>query len=302
MTTTKKPLTQAQKDRKNAKAREAAAKKKAALTAPVQQDTTEQNNARMSCSMVIYDLPSNNPAGYADPSATMRRIGFRANLSCWIVPDGLVPYTFIHELRTKYRANVDVVRFDAAEGPRLARMAVAAMKKEMEENAARARAGLALMEERHLQLEADLADNPEARADAVKRYEGRCARVLKRMNGIIEDVEVAIRNFGDTPETLGVPDARQVYQTLQLGYQAKAAAFVAATVALKKLNTTDANALADAAAKDLVPAVIVQDMLRDHGDDAGADALQVAFNPPTAQVSDDGTFSLIDAEEEVAVA
>ncbi len=296
----KKPLTQAQKDRKNQLAREAAARKKnkaPPVTAPSADHLTEdKNDQKMSCSMVIYDIPSDNKT-YADPSATMRRIGFRVNLSCWVVPDGAVPHTFIHTLRTDYRANVDVVRFDAAEGPRLARMAVAAMKKEMEENAARAAEGLVAMEQRHLTLDAELIDNPEERAAAVKRYEARCARTLKRMNQIIEDVEVAIKNFGNTPEALGTADARKVYDTLQLGYQQKAAAFVAATNALKALNTPDATALATAAAKDLVPAPIVADMLRDHGADTAANALQAAFDR-NVETADDNVFSLTAGDDQ----
>lgn len=304
MTAAKKPLTDDQKARKNAKAREREAAKKAQreanLAAADAKPTPLTDEVKLECAAIHYDIPSNNPAGYADPSNTLRRIGFRASLSCWILPCGAIPYTFIHELRTKYGATVDVLRFDAAEGPRLARMAVAAMKKEMQENAARARAGIALMEERHLQLEADLAANPEARDEAVKRYEGRCARVLKRMNQIIEDVEVAIRNFGDTPETLGVADARQVYAVLQSGYEAKANAFVAATAALKKLGTSDADALANAAAKDLVPAAVMQDMLRDHGDDVSADTMRKVFDRTAETAPDDGTFSLADVNEDAA--
>lgn len=300
--TAKKPLTPEQKERKNAAERARIAKKKAereaALTAASAPKPETDEPAHLSCSMVIYDLPSNNPAGYADPSATMRRIGFRANLSCWIVPDGAVPHTFIHELRTKYAANVDVIRFDTAEGPRLCKMAVSAMQKEMADNAKRAAAGIALMEERHLLgLDPELAENTEARVAALKLYESRCVRVLKKMTGIIEDVAVAIRNFAGTPEALDVNTAKKVYETLQTGYQQKAAAFVAATAALKKIGTTDADAMAAAAAKDLAMVAPIADMLRENGDEAAADALQEAFDRNTEAAPDDGTFNLADADE-----
>ncbi len=281
----KKPLTDEQKKRKNEKARIRALKNKNTTTAT---DALTQPDARLSCSMLIYDIPSNNPAGYADPSATLRRLGFRVNLSAWVLPDGAVPHTFIHELRTKYNANVDVIRFDTAEGPRLCKMAVAAMQKEMAENAKRAAAGIKLMEERHLAgLDPELVENTEARVAALKVYEGRCARVLKKMNGVIDDVAVAIRNFGGTPEALDVNTAKKVYETLQAGYQQKAAAFVVATAA---------------SAKVLARVAPIADMLRENGDEAGADALQEAFANSEMTRTDDGTFNLADAVDEPVVA
>lgn len=290
--TAKKPLTPEQKERKNAAERARIAKKKAdreaALTAASAPKPETDEPAHLSCSMLIYDIPSHNPAGYAGPSATLRRLGFRVNLSAWVMPDGAVPHTFIHELRTKYAANVDVIRFDTAEGPRLCKMAVSAMQKEMADNAKRAAAGIALMEERHLLgLDPELAENTEARAAALKLYESRCVRVLKKMTGIIEDVAVAIRNFGGTPEALDVNTAKKVYDTLQIGYQNRAAAYVAATAALKKIGTTDANTMAAAAAKDLAMVAPIADMLRENGDEAAADVLQEAFDRNTEAAPDE---------------
>ncbi len=296
MTTERKPLTDEQRAEKNRKERERVARKKAEreaalAAADAKPDPKPDDPApTLSASLLIYDIPS--ASDYSNPSHQLRRIGFRANLSCWVIPDGAIPRTLIHEMRTEGNANVDLVRFDAAEGPRLAKMAVAAMEKEVADQAARAREGIAGMADRHLDLPDDLATNESAREDAVKRYERRSARVLRHLNEAIEDVEAAIKNFGLSPEKLNLADARKAFETLQIGYQAKAAEFVRATNALKAVGTVDATALANAAAKDEVMPEVIADMLRENGKEAEADALQAAFAPPAAPVNDD-VFDLV---------
>lgn len=253
------------------------------------------NDFKLSASLLIYDIPS--ASDYPNPSGRLRRLGFRANLSCWVIPDGAIPHTLIHEMRTEGNANVDLVRFDMAEGPRLVRMAIDRMKKDVEDQLKRAHEGLANAEERHL-LAADA--DPDARETAAEKYERRAKRIMEHLTELAEDVEAAIKNFGVKPELLGLANARKAFAALQTGYEAKIDAYVAATAALKKAGEAgDANAaaLANAAATDAVIPEVMADALREAGDEAAADALQAAFVPESVPAADDGTFSLADAPD-----
>lgn len=250
--------------------------------------------AQLQAVLLIYDIPSN--VKYPNPSGKLRRIGFRENKSCWVLPAGQIPHTLIHEMRTKGRANVEIIRFDVSEGPRLCRLAVDRMNRELAEQVQRAREAIERARDNHLELDADLADNASAREDAVRRYEQQCKWVLERVRNLARDVEIAIKNFGVNPTLLNTVATRDAMTVLQTGYQGQAAAYVAATAALRKIDTPDAQALADAAEADQVPPQIIEDMLRDHDKHADADALKSAFDP------DADVYDLTDAvdDEEVA--
>lgn len=251
---------------------------------------------KLSATLLVYDIPSSNEK-YADPGKTLRRIGFRVNLSCWVIPDGAIPHTFIKELREDWNANVELVRFDMAEGPRLVRMALDRMKKDVEEKMARSAEGIAFMD-KHLNLAPELAANTEAREAAVKLYESRCKRIIKNLEELADDVEVAIKNFSVAPEALGLDDTRKAFAALSAGYAQKVNAYTRATEILKgraeAAGDTNAAALANAAAKDLVPVEPLADALIENGAETEAKELMDAFAPPA---TDDGTFSLVDAND-----
>lgn len=262
-------------------------------TAPVVELSDADFPETLRACLLIYDIPS--ASDYRNPSRRLRRIGFRENKSCWVIPEGSIPHKLIHEMKTEGNASVELIRFDAGEGPRLCRMAIERIKRELTEKLARAESGIAKADKKYLKKtddDADLADNVSAREDVLKRYERRASRIIAGIEKLCKDVESAIKNFGVRPELLGLADTRNAMDALQKGYEARSGAYVAATEALRKIGTADADALANAADADAVPAAIMADMLRDNGNNAAADALTAAFSDAPANT--DGTFSLTD--------
>lgn len=81
--------------------------------------------------MVVYDIPSVKKVAerIANPSGMFRRFGFRANYSCWIVPEHNLPLMPLDELKEK-GAKVEVVRFDESEYDKIMGMARSALREE----------------------------------------------------------------------------------------------------------------------------------------------------------------------------
>lgn len=239
------------------------------------------------CVLVSYDIPTRS--NIPNPSGRLTRLGFRHQLSSWIMPEGAVPYNLIAELQ-KEGAKVDIVRFDASEGPRLVRMALDAIRRDIASQVKRCEANLKKAQTNHLELDAELEGNVSAREDALKNYELRSGAICQRLEELMEDSEAAIQQFGLAPERLQIGDARAAFEAFQVGIAARAAAYAGATQALRKLaqETRDStlNALANAAEADAVPAEVMAGALEDAGDDAAAAALHSAFTaePETFEI------------------
>lgn len=260
-------------------------KKKQTKGTPTPTPAVDPNN--LSAVMLTYDIPS--AVDYPNPSGELRKIGFRSNLSCWVIPEGMLPLTLIHELRTKGHADVDIVKFDASEGPRLARLAVRNTRKELEEQIKRTRENLAKWEANFLK---DGEENTEERKDAHARYVSRCASILRRLKLLADDLDQAVRNFGVDPAQIGMVDARRSFDLMQAGVAKRAEAYVKATNALKGAGTADAALLAKAAGQDQAAHYAMADALREAGDEKAADDLQAAFDAKPEEEGD-GTFSLV---------
>jgi hypothetical protein len=256
----------------------------------------DANNLR--AVMLTYDIPSDSEID--NPSGELRRIGFRSNLSCWVIPEGSLPLTLIHTLRTEGRADVDIVKFDASEGPRLVQLAIRNMRKELEGQIQRTKENLAKWEASYLN---DGEDNTEERKAAHDRYVSRSWSILRRLKTLADDLDAAIRNFGVDPAEIGVSAARSSFDLMQEGVAKRAEAYVVATNALKAAGTGTTSALAAGAAKDQVPGYVMADALREAGDEAAADALQEAFSDrlePTPAPADENEFSLVGGDEAAA--
>src|SRR5262245_60722662 len=62
----------------------------------------------MNSVLAVYDIPEN--LKIRNPSGTLRRYGFRVNLSCWVFPAGNVPTDVLESLSIQ-GATVHVVEF-----------------------------------------------------------------------------------------------------------------------------------------------------------------------------------------------
>ena len=74
-----------------------------------------------------YDIPQR--IKIANPTAKLRSLGVRVNLSVWIIPEHAVPHGYLDELR-EAGAVVYLVRFDESEQVKLLEMARKALENE----------------------------------------------------------------------------------------------------------------------------------------------------------------------------
>jgi hypothetical protein len=275
-------------------------------------NTTPETAAQtLTCFMVEYDIPvgtmhqpnpNQPPRPFPNPSGRLRRIGFRATLSCWVIPEHALPHNLINEMRS-LKCEVNLVKFDASEGPRLIRMAQTKIKAEVDRQIASAALSLDAAADRHLLPDSEITGERDA---AQERFERAASIIQNRLNRLISDVEQAIQNFGVTPTQLGIEDFRKAHGLFQQGILARCEEYASATNALRQVGTADATALAAAAAADEAPAYAMSDMLRDAGNEKAADTLAAVFAEPDAGAEetvppadeDDGTFSLGDLGDE----
>ena len=96
--------------------------------------------------LLVYDVPTN--LKITNPSEKLRALGFRMNLSCWVIPEHLIPWDYLYELPIS--VSWEIVRFDEKEKGKLRDLARKALEREagqiraaMEESIAKAQAKLA---------------------------------------------------------------------------------------------------------------------------------------------------------------
>lgn len=198
-------------------------------------------------SLLVYDIPE--AICIPNPSRELRRVGFRANLSVWVIRNDLVPWNLLHSL-TEGGAHWRLVKFDASESSQLLAMAIASLeievKNAVERNKRSMRAADASM------------SNPDM--DKVKRYRMRTASALKRSEAMLADaLECAVR-YGVSLED-GVNRARIALEALSASAAARGLAYH--QMALEAQGTL----LGEAAQNSEVPAGVLADYLEEQGHD-----------------------------------
>lgn len=258
---------------------------------------------------LMYDIPST--ARMDNPTAFLRSIGFRTTKSCWVIPEQVIPYTFIKEMREKHGCTVDVVRFDPSEGLHIMRMATKVFQKELDEQIARTLAGVKESEKKLTDVDEDGNTLVAAERDAEHQsYLDQCRRNLFKLRDHVKALENAMREFGIARDRVTLDNARNVFAEYQRAMKEKGDAYVQATNALRKSKNADAQGFAQAitASRDSIPIGIVADALREAGMDAEAERLlakfagaavpdAVAAMMPTPGGGDDDTFPLTEAED-----
>lgn len=234
---------------------------------PPQQDEEidEAKVDSLKACLLIYDIPvpRNGESEIPNPSGRLRRIAVRVNLSCWVIQEGDIPYKMLDDMAAR-GASWHVVRFDSNEGRRLVRMAISAMRKEIEDAVERSRRC-------HETAEQILEDDGDANATRLRqRYLQRAEQICTRFETMTRDLEAAAHRFGINPNTLRISQAHTVIQAIQTAMHTRARLYSEAIARLRAVNTTDANAMANAMANDQVPAEIAADMLEDNGQDGSA--------------------------------
>ncbi len=216
-----------------------------------------ETNTNLQACLLIYDIPERSSV--PNPSRRLRPMAVRVNLSCWVIREGDIPYSLLHEMATG-GATWHVVRFDASEGAKLVGMAVASLKRDIRDAMRRANQSVSAAS-RSLD---PTADNP---TEAKRRYAERARPIVRRLVKLLSDVQKAAERFGIDRATLSLTDAMAGVNSLQAGMLARARAY---SEAIEQVRTLGDSAMANAAAADLVPAGILADDIDDRGGDASA--------------------------------
>jgi len=208
--------------------------------------------------LLIYDIPGTAEVG--NPSAVLRRLGVRVNLSCWIVPESDIPYVTLHRMQ-EAGATWHTVRFDASEAKKLIDMAVSALRKELDEALARAEASRASAAE---QLEQSTAAPERAEAYYLRRAESIAARCAE----LADDLAAGAAKFGIDSAQFNADALRTAGAAIQAGMQERAKLYARAVRDAARLGTPFPES---------TPAGVIADALQDGGSDEQADELRAAF-------------------------
>lgn len=242
---------------------------------------------KMRACLLIYDIPER--AEINNPSGALRRVGIRANLSCWIIPEDAIPYGLLNTL-TEAGASWHTVPFAPEAGKALITIAIQSMKKELQDSINRARRSQA---QAATQYE-ESGESEKAREYYVRRAEGITARV----NELIEDFRQAAARFGIRGDALNLDEAASTVNLIGVAMHERASNFArAAEIARTQGSSTSQAILAGIEATgDNSPVVMgaLADSLQDDGCDTEAEALRNAFIPQT----DEDTFSLVGPDGE----
>src|ERR1044072_2747562 len=94
---------------------------------------------KLQAALLIFDSPEgpNGPV-CPSPSARLRSIGIRIQLSGWVIPQRDMPYGLMAAMRDA-GCTVDTVKFDASEGENLLTLAIRSIKMEIRKALEKAR-------------------------------------------------------------------------------------------------------------------------------------------------------------------
>lgn len=213
--------------------------------------------------LMTYDIPE--ASGLENPSGFLRDRAVRVNLSDWVIPNSLIPYTFIEEYRSR-GARIRIVPF-AAEGEAdlldWVRESIVDAVRENTDGVRNSLDGAA--------ARCQGADAGKKLDAAEKRFGRISSDCLKRTEELIGDLAEAARGFGITDlESEGFfRSGLAAVLTYQSVMFARARAYVAATRRAAQLGT----GLEGAARRDRLPAGVLSDVMRENGEDELADAL-----------------------------
>jgi hypothetical protein len=236
-------------------------------------DPRVADNLRLS--LLHYDVPVRS--NFMNPSARLRSIAIRLTESCWMVPDGAIPYHLIGEMRAA-GCRVHVTKFDASESRKLIGVALETLRTELADAVTRAERSRDHAIGQMNDTETSMTD--DQRAEIVRK---RADSISKRVDELLKDVTSAARTFGISEGALRLETVRNATTAVQTDMGRRADAYVVAARAAREKVNTD---IARAAETDVIPAGVLADALRDNGADEEADTLQDAFEVHT--------FSLVD--------
>lgn len=237
------------------------------LTAKQKQDV-----ANLELYAVDYDINMRrfNGSNLEHPSTFFHRIGVRSTESCWIIPKGKIPYTYLNEL-TKIGATWRVKKYDSSEAVSLMNDAILSLESQVKEAVARAEKSLA---DAATKMESTPADE-----DPVKAREA----YIKYVKLVKERHEKKIQNLKTSASVLNIDirymglDKAATYMTMMaVSMENRARVYADAAIAARAVGTAEGNAIAEAVEANTMDPGALADYL-DEQEDGSGEAVRSAF-------------------------
>lgn len=234
-----------------------------------------------------YDIPTAafNRSGMVHPSTFFHSIGIRSTESCWIIPKGKIPYTYLNEL-TKIGATWRVKKYDSSEAASLINDAILSLESQMKEAVKRAEKSLT---DAVVTLEATPAeDDPIA---AREKYLKHVKVVQKRYDEKVEKLKISASVLSIELRFMGIEKASSYMQTMAISMQNRARVYADAAVAARAVGTAEGNAIAAAVEANTMDPGALADYLDEQQDGSGQ-AVRNAFIGGS-----DNEYSLTEGED-----
>lgn len=261
-------------------------------------EKTKAENLRLH--LLQYDVPHGSTGRelqdgtrFRHPSDWLAGRGIRTTESAWTVPEGFIPWDLLNTI-TEVGGRWRVYKFDRSEAQNLIDDCVIALREQLAD--AVKRAG-----ESQQRAEEELAATPEGsdREAAAKAYLRRAKAIKKRHEKLLEDLQKSAEVFGITNVAGQFEGAQTAMDAINATMQTRAQTFAAAVQAAKAIGTPEGAAVAQQLEASSLPPEVAADWLQENGAETAGAALRAAFGAAD-KTEDDGTYSLVDGEDEAA--
>lgn len=216
-------------------------------------EVTATQNMIQAC-WLSYDIPET--ADIESPVAELRPIAFHAQKSVWIIREGDIPYNLVARLQAA-GADVQIVRFDPSEAPKLLNMCVNAVRADIRETVDNAKKSCAAA-----QLRYDNTENPEA---AQKRYMQDAKRINKVAAQKLKDLRALAERWNVLSRVDTLAGATVAVQTVNTAMANRAKAYADAIRALRERNNSEDSGIIAEAEASRVPGMVLAGYLEDKG-------------------------------------
>jgi hypothetical protein len=192
----------------------------------------------VNASLLQYDIP--DAVDFPNPSPILRRIGFRSNLSVWVIPNHRIPWTLLNDMQAA-GCIWHVVKFDTSEAKHLASMCAIALRQEIVDAVNMART----------------SESAAMRAD------------LARARRLLADAREACKSFELNPDTFEFGNSHRALMSIGLAAKVRAKLYADAATEIAQLGDTVSQGMAAAIRANEVPVGIVADYMQDNCLDDG---------------------------------
>lgn len=219
-------------------------------------EVTATQNMIQAC-WLSYDIPDSAGAAFRfGVVAELRPIAFHAQRSVWIIREGDIPYNLIARLEAK-GADVQIVRFDPSEAPKLLTMCVNAVRTDIRETVENAKKSCAAA-----QLRYDETENPEA---AQKRYMQDAKRINKVAAQKLKDLRALAQRWNVESRVDSLAGATVAVESVRVAMLNRARAYADAIRALRERNNSEDSGIIAEAEASRVPGMVLAGYLEDKG-------------------------------------